>query len=192
MGYRLPALIALGAIACNSGPSSGQAGAILSELHPDASCPVTIRNVTLAAAQHLDVGTTIDYPTNPPAGGPHYPVWATWGVHANPVPRPYYVHNLEHGGVVFQYKCTDAASCTSAEATMKSVMDQIQTDTTCAPPVRVRIVITRDDAIPTPFAASAWGWTYTSDCADAASLLDFARTHYGHGPEDVCADGAFQ
>jgi hypothetical protein len=172
-------------VACNSG--SGKSG----PFHPDASCPVTIDNPAIPAAQHLPEGTAIDYATNPPAGGPHYPVWATWGVHMNPVPRPYYVHNLEHGGVVLLYKCTDSAMCASAEAFLKSVMDAVQTDSTCQPPVRVRVVITRDDAIPTPFAASAWGWTYVSDCPDMPSLLDFVRTHYAHGPEDLCADGLF-
>ena len=187
MGDRLPALILLGLVACTTSSNGGSG-----PFHPDASCPVTIENPVVSSESHLDVGTMITYPNNPPAGGNHYPVWATWGVHANPVPRPYYVHNMEHGGVVLLYKCTDAASCTSAETFLKSVMDAIKTDTNCAPPTRVRIVITRDDAIPTPFAASAWGWTYVSDCPDSPSLLDFVRTHYAHGPEDTCADGAFQ
>jgi hypothetical protein len=160
--------------------------------HPDASCPVTIQSVTPPAAQHLAEGTAITWPTNPPSGGPHYPVWATWTVHASPVPRGYYVHNEEHGGVVLLYKCTDAMSCTNAENFLKSVMDAAPIDPSCTPPTRSRILVTRDDAIPTPFAAAAWGWTYVSDCPDMASLLDFVKAHEAKGPEDLCANGSYQ
>jgi hypothetical protein len=190
VGHRLLALIALGAInaaACTTTPGKTGNG----PFHPDASCPVTIENPAVASSPHVDVGTKVDYATNPPSSGPHYPIWATWGVHATPVPRSYYVHNMEHGGVILQYKCTDAASCASAEAFLKGVMDKLQTDKSCAPPVRVRVVITKDDAIPTPISASAWGWTYVSDCPDAPSLLDFVQTHYGQGPEDLCGEGTF-
>jgi len=46
----------------------------------------------------------IDYPDPPPAGGDHNPCWTTWGVHADVVPVERWVHNLEHGGVVYLYR----------------------------------------------------------------------------------------
>ncbi len=187
MGHRLLALTALFAAACTNNSTGTK-----TPYHPDASCPVTIDAPVTLAAKHVDVGTAVTYASNPPAGGPHYPVWATWGVHTTLVPRPYYVHNLEHGGVVLLYKCDDAGTCASSEAFLKSVMAAMQTDTSCQPPVRVRVVITKDDAIPTPFAAAAWGWTYAAECADMGSLLDFVKEHYGHGPENLCNDGQFQ
>jgi hypothetical protein len=52
-------------------------------------------------------------------------------------------------------------------------------------------VITPDPLIPTPFAAAAWGWTYTSECADLATLVDFAKAHYAKAPEDECANGSY-
>lgn len=182
MGHRLFALSALALACCTSGGKK-------TPYHPDASCLVTIDAPAIAAAKHVDIGTPVTYSSNPPAGGPHYPAWVTWGVHTTPVARPYYVHNMEHGGVVLLYKCDDAGTCAASEAFLKSVMDAVQTDPSCMSPVRVRVVITRDDAISTPFAAAAWGWTYTAECADMASLLDFIKERYGHGPEDECAEG---
>src|SRR6185436_18240174 len=54
-------------------------------------------------APHVNVGTSVTYETNPPSYGPHYPVWAHWDRSYGPdvLARPYWVHNLEHGGVVF-------------------------------------------------------------------------------------------
>jgi hypothetical protein len=49
----------------------------------------------------------IAYADQPPAGGPHNPCWTEWGVHDTPVEDDNWVHNLEHGGVVFLHDCTD-------------------------------------------------------------------------------------
>lgn len=166
--------------------------------HPDASCLVTIDTPNLGPEIHVDEGTDIMFTSNPPAGGPHYPRWAHWMTqfmqYPTPVPRGYYIHNLEHGGVVFLYKCApdaDASCAQSAEQFLTQAMNAIPTDPQCAPPIRVRAVVTADPAIPTPFAAAAWGWTYTSECADLPTLIDFAKTHYGNAPEDFCVDGSY-
>jgi hypothetical protein len=37
---------------------------------------------------------------HPPTNGHHRPIWANWGFYQQPVPYPYEVHNLEHGGIV--------------------------------------------------------------------------------------------
>src|SRR5262249_20836671 len=68
------------------------------------SCPATmVCSEPNDDHRHLDIGTPIDYPSNPPAGGAHWPIWAVWGVHANAVPLEYLVHNEEHGGVILFY-----------------------------------------------------------------------------------------
>jgi hypothetical protein len=36
----------------------------------------------------------------PPAAGPHNPLWADWGVYETAVPEPYLAHNMAHRGVV--------------------------------------------------------------------------------------------
>ena len=169
------------------------AGHLDGPYHPDASCLVTIDTPAFGAATHIDEGTPITYASNPPAGGPHYPRWARFGAHDDVVPRPYYVHDMEHGAVVLLYKCdADAGSCAAqAKAFLSQVVAALPNDPACAPDVRVRTVTTADPLIPTPFAAAAWGWTYTSACADLPSLVDFVKAHYAHAPEDECANGTY-
>lgn len=55
-----------------------------------------------------EVGLT-KYNSDPPTSGPHVPQIATWGIHTDPVPKEFLVHNLEDGGVVINYNCTPAA-----------------------------------------------------------------------------------
>src|SRR5438309_1483095 len=53
---------------------------------------------------HVPEGSAIAYRHNPPASGPHYPVWARYRIHAQVVPRGYWVHDLEHGALVLLYR----------------------------------------------------------------------------------------
>ncbi|HEY2988178.1 MAG TPA: DUF3105 domain-containing protein [Candidatus Binatia bacterium] len=60
-----------------------------------------------------EVGLTT-YNSDPPSSGPHLPMIAKWGVHAEPVPKELQVHNLEDGGVVVQYNCrSNDPECTT-------------------------------------------------------------------------------
>ncbi|MEQ6900754.1 DUF3105 domain-containing protein [Nocardioides sp. YIM 152588] len=45
----------------------------------------------------------IDYPQEPPVGGPHAPVWLDCGAYDAQVPAENLVHDLEHGTVVISY-----------------------------------------------------------------------------------------
>lgn len=54
-----------------------------------------------------EVGLT-KYNSDPPTSGPHLPAVARWGIHENPIPKELQVHNLEDGGVVVQYNCSQA------------------------------------------------------------------------------------
>ena len=119
---------------------------------------------------------------------------------ATPVPRGYYVHDLEHGAVVLLYHCdADAdAGCADVVAELQKAVDALPDDPLCTSiadrndGVRVRAVITPDPDIPTAIAAAAWGWTYTADCVDLPSLTAFAREHYGQGTEQLCGNGQAQ
>jgi hypothetical protein len=173
----------------NSPSDSGVRPDVQTIFHPDASCLVTITAPDTPAAAHVDEGTAITYPSNPPSGGPHYPRWATYSVHPDPVPAPYWVHNLEHGAIVMLHKCDpDAGAC---QAFLSQVSAALPDDPSCAANIRVRVVIAPDPSLTTPFAASAWGWTYASACPDMGTLVDFAKAHYAKGPEDTCAEGSY-
>jgi len=149
----------------------------------------------MSSSEHVPVGTKIDWSSNPPSSGPHYPIWAAFQAYASPVPRAYYVHDLEHGAVVFLYNC-GSTGCPDVVSTLQAAADSLPDDPMCAEEeggtesVRVRTVITPDPLIPTRVAAAAWGWIYLADCADLPTLKQFASAHYGQGPEESCSQGA--
>jgi Protein of unknown function (DUF3105) len=174
-------------------PYAGPSDAAYNPMHPDASCPVTIDSPPVLSRTHVPEGSMIQWNSNPPSSGDHYPIWAAFQEYTTPVPRGYYVHDLEHGAVVFLYNCGDAG-CADVVSALRAVSDSIPDDPLCASQgtgVRVRTVITPDPLIDVPVAAAAWGWTYKAQCADVPSLKQFALDHYGQGPEGpiTCGNG---
>ena len=70
----------------------------------------TVHRSVIGHATHLPVGDT-DYGTweDLPASGNHWGAWAAWGtVYEAPVLRGFYLHNLEHGGLILSYGCESA------------------------------------------------------------------------------------
>jgi hypothetical protein len=161
-------------------------------LFQDASCGASYAEHTPDPGVHVDFDADITWDTNPPSSGPHYPVWAHWGVHTETLPRGYYVHNEEHGGVVVLYNCSMLADCAATSAALQAWVLSLPPEPMCmGTGVSRRIVLTRDDLIDTPVAAAAWGWTYAANCVDTPSLAAFVFGRTGHGPEDFCDDGYY-
>lgn len=151
----------------------------------------TLAEVPFAPGDHVEPGTPIDFDTNPPVTGTHYRVWAAWGrtYGEPPIDRGYYVHNAEHGGMVFLYNCPDG--CAADVATLESFVAGLPVDPRCVPPLRTRTIIASDPRLPegVRFAAVAWGTSYSASCLDLASLRSFYDSYYGRGPENTCAQG---
>ncbi len=158
------------------------------------ACNARERNVATQESPHVDPDAgPIAYLTNPPASGPHYPIWARWGAWPN-LPRGYWVHNLEHGGVALLYNCP-AGACDATRDALVAAARTIPMDPACVPtdaePATVRVVITNDSEITTPIAGAAWGWLYAADCVDAASIRAFYARHAGMATENFCTDGLY-
>ncbi len=198
----LAVLLGLGFVVGCASPAPAVDGGVVDDIArngmwvaiPGGACNARERSVEVQPSPHVepDAGA-IAYLTNPPASGPHYPVWTRWGVWPD-VPRGYWVHNLEHGGVVFLYRCA-TGDCNAARDALGRAAARIPEDVTCAfsaaSPVRTRVVVTSDREIDTEVAGAAWGWLYAADCADAPSMQSFYARHARMATEDVCADGAF-
>jgi hypothetical protein len=202
-----PALAGAACAACS--PSSDVHGAVPSDAIADAGpvaildagpvfvvdleagCSVETATVPLLPATHVPIGSAIEWDSNPPSSGPHYPIWAAYASYSSPVPRGYYVHDLEHGAIVFLYNCGDGG-CPDVVAALTAASNAIPDDPLCSAAgegVRVRTVITPDPLLDVPVAAAAWGFTYKAQCADLPTLIQFATAHYGQGPETLCANG---
>jgi hypothetical protein len=106
-----------GAADANGGAGSGGADAGRAdggETEADAGSPVPGGICTSCGGceqapevkSQFHVPGPITYPAPPPVGGDHNECWYRWGQFEDEVPDERWVHNLEHGGVVFLYDCS--------------------------------------------------------------------------------------
>jgi hypothetical protein len=165
---------------------------------PAASCEVTLESPPLPpnADKHVPEGTALTYCSNPPSGGPHYPIWAAFQEYARPVEAPYLVHSLEHGAVILYWKCLAAEAspdpCPERPDIvnqLRKIRDDVPADPLCSDGVRARIIIAPSTTITTDVAAAAWGQTYHAACVDVPTLTAFVHDHYAKGTENFCTPG---
>jgi hypothetical protein len=109
----------------------------------------------------------VNYPDDPPVGGDHDQCWAAWGVHTEPVPPERWVHNLEHGGVVFLHDC--ASGCGSEQAALDEIAGFVAGNG--------QALMTPYADLPGAFAVVAWGWRLVLDCIDVAAVKAFYDAH---------------
>jgi uncharacterized protein DUF3105 len=132
---------------------------------------------------HVSEGSGITYRSNPPASGPHYPVWLRYQEYAQPMARGYWVHNLEHGAIVVLYR-PDAPADVVRQIT--DAFRSIPSDPSCG---HQRAVLTPDPLLPRLTAAVAADFVLLADTVDAQAIREFAVARRGHGPEQLCDQG---
>ena len=161
------------------------------------SCGAGVFAVADEGRVHVPSGTPVAYKHNPPASGSHWPDPYPWGVSLNTVaPRERWVHNLEHGGVVFLFNCGGASSdggggdggmssdggagqCPDVTAALQYLHDERKPDEFN----EIRIAVTPDPLAPRRVTAVAWDWMWEGDAVDAATMRCFRDRRYGQGPE---------
>lgn len=132
---------------------------------------------------HVAEGSAISYRANPPASGPHYPVWARYEEHNTTVARGYWVHNLEHGGVVLLYRPGAPAGAVTA---LRDAYRALPNDPACG---HKRALLTAEPDLPTDTAVVAADFMLEAGCLDAGGIRHFVDSRIGRGPEQVCANG---
>jgi len=175
---KMAVALAAACAACGGGTPSSPS------VVPPATAGVVGTQVPNEGWVHVPEGTAVDYRNNPPASGPHYPVWAHYQEYTAAVERPYWVHNLEHGAIVLLYR-PDAPPATVAA--LLDVYRALPADPECG---HARALLTPDPLLPRPVAAVAADWLLMGDVVDAASIQAFALAHRNHAPEDICDSGA--
>ncbi len=130
---------------------------------------------SILPAAHIPNTTNYDqYNSVPPTSGPHWDSSAPWGVYTTPVPNERQVHNLEHGGVLIQYKSEDAGLISQLEQFAKR-----QVSYPCY------LVVAPYPNMSTTIAVTAWGVRETMETYDEAKLQAFADAYRNRGPEQV-------
>jgi hypothetical protein len=137
------------------------------------SCNTREERVPITSEYHVD--GELDYPEPPPAGGNHSACWASWGVHDAEVPDENWVHNLEHGGVVFLHDCPDG--CAAEIETMKVYVSG-----------RTQAMLLPYAALPTRFALVSWGVRLLTDCFDMPRFQRFYAANVDNAPESIPDD----
>ncbi len=161
-------------------------------------CLNTIEQVANEPRSHIPFEETPLYLHNPPVSGEHYPVWARWRIYTEVVPRGFWVHNLEHGGVVFLYRPDAPQNLVEA---LVRVYNAIPNDALCDHP---RALLTPDPLLDAPWAVTVtgpenpnagdlgFGYVIKGECIESEqALVRFAVEHRNRSVEQVCDDGAY-
>jgi len=133
---------------------------------------------------HIQPPQKASYQSDPPSSGPHYSIPGQapvgWGYYDRSIAPEYYVHNLEHGGVVLLYDCS--TDCTADQASIKAWVARAPKDPRFS---EVKLVAVRTAVPGHRFAMLAWGWRLYMDSWDPALAERFYVAHVDQGPEQI-------
>jgi Protein of unknown function (DUF3105) len=134
---------------------------------PEATPIPGVETFEVASADHTT--QPVDYPQDPPAGGPHDPSWQKCMVYEAPVRSEHAVHSQEHGAVWVTYQPDLSES--DREALAELSVDQPYVLISPYPGLEDRVV------------ASAWGAQLRVDDIADTRLRAFIDRYAGNGPE---------
>lgn len=137
------------------------------------ACGGDCRIEELAYAEAYHVAGGVDYADLPPAGGPHDPCWADFGVHPGPLADERWVHNLEHGAVALLHDCE---GCDAEVAALEAFAAANEWALSTPYP-----------GLGAPFAAVAWEVRATMGCWDPDFVAAFYDERKDRAPESVLA-----
>ncbi len=124
-------------------------------------------------ANHVPVGTEIDYNSNPPAGGEHYGDSTTHAGIYNKAPEDgYLVHSLEHGAVILWYK-SDLPKQNIEK--LKQIFNSVSG----------KKIMTLRKGLDVPIALSSWGRVLKLETIDEKQIKTFFETNMNKGPEQA-------
>jgi len=125
------------------------------------------KEVPILGNMHIKDPTDPHVPYNsvPPTSGPHLPYIAPWGVSKTPIPDELQVHNLEDGGVMIQYSCTN---CDTLIAQLENLAVKYN-----------KVIVAPYPKMKTPIALTAWARIDTMDRYDEARIERFIKAYMG-------------
>jgi hypothetical protein len=134
---------------------------------PNATPIPGVETFNIPSAKHTT--EPVDYPQDPPVGGPHDPSWQRCGVYSAPIKPEHAVHSMEHGAVWITYRpdlpSADVAYLTSLVAGKRYIL------------------LSPYPGLADPVVASAWGAQLRLPDPRDPRLEDFVARYAGHGPE---------
>ena len=122
--------------------------------------------VPVTSAEH--VRYDVEYPTSPPAGGPHLGIWLNCGFYTVPVLDELAVHSLEHGAVWVTYR-----SDVDPGALRQLAALAVQS---------THILVSPYERQQSPLVLSAWGRQLALDSLDDPRFGRFLEVYLRDGP----------
>ena len=162
---------------------------------PDATPRLGITQTDLGR-DHVSLGAFVKYALCPPATGNHYnatgdgPIRAgVYGPDDQATPQGW-IHNLEHGGLVLLYRCTDGdtACSESGQAALSQFNASFPNSPICdIPKGGAGPIVARFDQMKWPYAALVWGIVLPLDSLDTNQIYAFfAQQGDRTNPEPLC------
>ncbi len=182
----LSALVSVAALSTACGTSSdGDSKRKPSGDAGNGQCNANVQSNSDEGANHVQTCSPVSYVSNPPSSGNHYDEFPAFGVYESALPRGFWVHSLEHGGVVISYSCTN---CDDELESARDFVAALVPDSFCARQNYTvpRVILTHDPELDARWAASSWGHTLRADCFEESSFKAFYDEHVGNAPENIC------
>jgi len=174
MRYRV-LLLALSLIvpACGGGQGGGEATATTGSVTTFAD--PGIQTFPDEGRTQVPAGTDIQYDTDPPTSGLHYPDPQPGGFYTDPVAAGSLVSSMENGGVIIYY---DAAPLTAPD------LDSLRLLAEAHPGDSSQVVVVpRTDPLH-PIILTAWTHMLPLDGFDQGRIDNFIALFLGKGPEN--------
>ncbi len=138
------------------------------------SKPLMGQDVKVTGRTHFPQGTPIQYDTNPPAEGNHYPNPQQAGIYTTPPVDGNLVHSLEHGAVILWYNPKKLSSAQIDE--LKGIYNKA--------PGSKDIMVSRTN-MDVPVALTSWGRIMKLKAIDEKIIDAFFSTNVDRGPEQA-------
>lgn len=134
---------------------------------------------------HVATGSRVtSYRSDPPVSGPHWsyanlPDFGSapiaWGIYTQPIPDEVLVHNIEHGGIVINYRTSAALEI------VQQLVDFIQNQ----PGGIEGFILAPRNNNPAPVTMSAWEYYLNVFQINEPLMQNFISAHYDQGPEGL-------
>ena len=163
--------------------------AFLAWLFVESSKPLPGTKMADLGREHVQIGTSVEYNSNPPTSGKHYEEWIRAGVYESEKDDRNLVHSLEHGYVIMSYKCDLSQTVATPSASLQNDnKEQCETRQKQLAQIyekkgkRKLIIIPRSN-LDTNFALTAWTYLDKFNEFDEQRVTKFIDAHLNQGPE---------
>ncbi|MSQ10905.1 MAG: DUF3105 domain-containing protein [Dehalococcoidia bacterium] len=149
----------------------------------ETTAPLPGEAVATEGRGHTDPPQRFTYANYPPSSGNHYgvvPPASAYVMSEEPMLPEFYLHALEHGGIVAVYNCRPD-DCGPLRQSLDSLYGQLSKSKWG----HTKLMVTQDPAIDPGLVVLAWDRRMKLDKFDADKIKAFYAAYMDRGPEDA-------